>query len=76
MFMFDMLISCKKKVAIRCGPNDITGVITNFYEPFRLLKINNILLPIEHIESITVLDGNTPPPYSSRCTGSTLRQLL
>jgi hypothetical protein len=75
--MFDTLISCKKKVAIRCGPNDITGVITNYYEPFRLLKINNILLPIEHIECITVLDG-TPPPYSSRRTrrNSMFRQLL
>jgi hypothetical protein len=58
--MFEMLIGCKKTVALRCGKNEIVGVISNYYEPFRLLKINNMLLPLELIEQIEVLDDELP----------------
>ncbi|MFC0213948.1 hypothetical protein ACFFK0_16065 [Paenibacillus chartarius] len=64
--MFDMLIGCKKTVSVRCGSNDIVGVISHFYEPFRLLKINNVLLPLELVEHIIVLDEPDAAPYSSR----------
>lgn len=61
--MFDMLIGCKKTVTLRCGKNEIVGVITNYYEPFRLLKINNMLLPLELIEQIEVMDDE-PSQYA------------
>jgi hypothetical protein len=57
--MFNMLICCKKTVSIRCGNDDIKGIISNYYQAFRLLKINNILIPLELIEHIEVLDGET-----------------
>ncbi|MBD0380020.1 hypothetical protein [Paenibacillus sedimenti] len=56
--MFNMLIGCKKMVSIRYGKDDIRGVISSYYQAFRLLKINNILIPIELIEHIEVLEGN------------------
>jgi hypothetical protein len=54
--MFDMLIYCKNKVRIHCGGDDIVGFISCYYAPFRLVKINNVLLPIELIKQIEVLD--------------------
>jgi hypothetical protein len=54
--MFEMLISSKKEVSIRCGKDEIKGVITSYYQTFRLLKISNILIPIELIEQIEVLE--------------------
>lgn len=54
--MFEMLISCKKEVSIRCGKDEIRGVITNYHPTFRLLKLNNVLIPIELIEQIEVLE--------------------
>lgn len=54
--MFEMLISCKKEVSIRCGKDEIRGVITSYYPTFRLLKLNNVLIPIELIEQIEVLE--------------------
>jgi hypothetical protein len=54
--MFEMLISCKKEVSIRCGKDEIRGVITNYYPTFRLLKLNNVLIPIVLIEQIEVLE--------------------
>lgn len=54
--MFEMLISYKKEVSIRCGKDEIRGVITNYYPTFRLLKLNNVLIPIELIEQIEVLE--------------------
>ncbi|KRF21576.1 hypothetical protein ASG93_09470 [Paenibacillus sp. Soil787] len=54
--MFEMLISCKKEVSIRCDKDEIRGVITNYYPAFRLLKLNNVLIPIELIEQIEVLE--------------------
>lgn len=54
--MFEMLISCKTKVSIRCGKDEIKGIITNYYPTFRLLKMNNIMIPLELIEQIEVLE--------------------
>lgn len=54
--MFEMLISCKKEVSIRCGKDEIKGIITNYYPSFRLLKMNNIMIPLELIEQIEVLE--------------------
>ncbi|NOU99870.1 hypothetical protein [Paenibacillus planticolens] len=59
--MFEKLISCKNEVSIRCGKDEIKGVITNYYSAFRLVKIRNVLIPIELIEQIEVLE----PPSSS-----------
>lgn len=53
--MFEKLISCKNEVSIRCGKDEIRGVITNYYSAFRLVKISNVLIPIELIEQIEVL---------------------
>ncbi|MFD0697330.1 hypothetical protein ACFQZT_24965 [Paenibacillus sp. GCM10027628] len=64
--MFNMLIGCKKMVSIRCGKDDIRGVISSYYQAFRLLKINNILIPIELIEQIEVLDGNADSAFIPR----------
>ncbi|MFC5449592.1 hypothetical protein [Paenibacillus aestuarii] len=63
--MFNMLICCKQTVSIRCGKDDIKGVISNYYPAFQLIKVNNVLIPIELIEHIEVLDGTgTSPSYT------------
>ncbi|MEC0228912.1 hypothetical protein [Paenibacillus alba] len=54
--MFEMLISHKTEVSIRIGKDDIQGVITQYYHQFQLLKISNVLIPIELIEQIEVLE--------------------
>jgi|GEM_PF-2177491 len=73
--MFNMLICCKQTVSIRCGKDDIKGVISNYYPAFRLIKINNVLIPIELIEHIEVLDGASPSltPQPSIRNSSKLR---
>ncbi|TXK85508.1 hypothetical protein [Paenibacillus sp. N3.4] len=55
--MFQALITSKNTVCIRCGNDDIQGIISTYYAPFQLLKINNILIPIEMIEHIEVLEA-------------------
>ncbi|MBP1962466.1 hypothetical protein [Paenibacillus aceris] len=70
--MFEKLISCKSEVSIRCGQDEIKGIITNYYSAFRLLKIRNILIPIELIEQIEVLE----PPSSSAGLSSIRRGSL
>ncbi|NQX71724.1 hypothetical protein HQN90_37180 [Paenibacillus alba] len=58
--MFEMLISHKTEVSIRIGKDDIQGVITQYYHQFQLLKISNVLIPIELIEHIEVLEPASP----------------
>ncbi|UKS24704.1 hypothetical protein LOZ80_24230 [Paenibacillus sp. HWE-109] len=63
--MFEMLISQRSMVSIRCGKDDIKGIITHYHEQFQLLKISNVLIPIELIEQIEVLEpasSSTPMP--------------
>jgi len=66
--MFEMLICQKNKVKVACGADIMVGIISSYYEQFQLIKVNNVLLPIEHIHWIEVLDEdlectpmNTPP---------------
>ncbi|OPH51990.1 hypothetical protein BC351_33975 [Paenibacillus ferrarius] len=54
--MFEMLINHKTEVSIRIGKDNIQGVITHYYQQFQLLKISNVLIPIELIEQIEVLE--------------------
>ncbi|SDN28826.1 hypothetical protein SAMN04487897_102394 [Paenibacillus sp. yr247] len=62
--MFEMLISSKKEVSIRCGKDEIKGIIANYYHSFQLLKMNNILIPIELIEQIEVLEPESTSALS------------
>ncbi|ARF68844.1 hypothetical protein B7C51_15140 [Paenibacillus larvae subsp. pulvifaciens] len=67
--MFEMLICQKNKVKVACGADIMVGIISSYYEQFQLIKVNNVLLPIEHIHWIEVLDEDlecTPmnnPPF-------------
>ncbi|MDT2275306.1 hypothetical protein P7H17_06840 [Paenibacillus larvae] len=54
--MFEMLICQKNKVKVACGADIMVGIISSYYEQFQLIKVNNVLLPIEHIHWIEVLD--------------------
>ncbi|MCD1259340.1 hypothetical protein B5M42_010880 [Paenibacillus athensensis] len=53
--MFEWLIICKEKVRITCGNHSMVGTISSYYKAFQLIKINNVLIPIEHIREIEVL---------------------
>ncbi|AQR79182.1 hypothetical protein [Paenibacillus larvae] len=69
--MFEMLICQKNKVKVACGADIMVGIISSYYEQFQLIKVNNVLLPIEHIHWIEVLDEDlecTPmnnPPFQT-----------
>lgn len=54
--MFEILVCQKNKVKVACGADILEGVISSYYEQFQLIKVNNVLLPIEHIHWIEVLD--------------------
>ncbi|MVO98917.1 hypothetical protein [Paenibacillus lutrae] len=58
--MFDILIYQKKKVKVSCGKDTITGTITNHYEQFGLIKVNNVLLPLEHVRMIEIIEDHDP----------------
>ncbi|MDD9266356.1 hypothetical protein ACFPES_04850 [Paenibacillus sp. GCM10023248] len=71
--MFEKLISCKNEVSIRCGKDEIRGVITNYYSAFRLVKISNVLIPIELIEQIEVLTPASPSSAATQIRRGPLR---
>jgi hypothetical protein len=58
--MFESLIIRKKEVIIRCGTDQIQGVISQYYPEFQLLKINNIMIPMGLIEQIEILEPDEP----------------
>ncbi|SEF88198.1 hypothetical protein [Paenibacillus sp. UNC499MF] len=80
--MFDILIYQKQKVKVSCGNDTITGVISNHYEQFGLIKMNNVLLPIEHILMIEVVEEESDPfcyaalPSQAINKGASLREML
>jgi hypothetical protein len=58
--MYEMLIMRKTEVIIRCGTDEVQGVISQYYPEFQLLKINNIMIPITLIEQIEILGPDEP----------------
>ena len=54
--MFHKLIVEKRRVQLFCGQDTIVGTITKYYDLFQLIKIDNILIPVELIHHIEVLD--------------------
>jgi hypothetical protein len=71
--MFEKLISSKNEVSIRCGNDEIRGVITNYYSAFQLLKISNIMIPLELIEQIEVLEPKSSSAALSKISRGSLR---
>ena len=63
--MFDMLIMRKTEVIIRCGRDEVKGVISQYYPEFQLLKINNIMIPIGLIEQIEIMESDNWPSKPS-----------
>lgn len=55
-----MLIMRKTEVIIRCGTDEVQGVISQYYPEFQLLKINNIMIPITLIDQIEILGPDEP----------------
>ncbi|OCT10580.1 hypothetical protein A8709_22295 [Paenibacillus pectinilyticus] len=58
--MFEVLITRKKEVRIRCGKDELQGVISQYYPEFQLIKINNIMIPIGLIEQIEIMKPDEP----------------
>lgn len=58
--MFEVLIIRKKEVIIRCGTDEVRGVISQYYPEFQLLKINNIMIPIGLIDQMEILEPDEP----------------
>ncbi|KRE75747.1 hypothetical protein [Paenibacillus sp. Soil750] len=58
--MYEMLIMRKTEVIIRCGTDEVRGVIAQYYPEFQLLKINNIMIPITLIEQIEIIGPDEP----------------
>lgn len=58
--MFEVLIIRKKEVIIRCGTDEVRGVISQYYPEFQLLKINNIMIPIGLIDQMEVVEPDEP----------------
>ncbi|NEW08136.1 hypothetical protein GK047_19230 [Paenibacillus sp. SYP-B3998] len=56
--MFEWLIICKEQVKITCGAHTLVGTISNYYKAFQLIKIQNVLIPIECIREIEVLESS------------------
>ncbi|MGG1514314.1 hypothetical protein ABE504_02800 [Paenibacillus oryzisoli] len=50
--MFEGLIRSKQRVKIRCGKDEIEGVISHFYAEFGLLRVGKLIIPIACIEQI------------------------
>ncbi|WP_310501169.1 hypothetical protein [Paenibacillus qinlingensis] len=50
----------KSEVIIRCGTDEVHGIISQYYPEFQLLKINNIMVPITLIDQIELLGPDEP----------------
>ncbi|WNR43635.1 hypothetical protein [Paenibacillus roseipurpureus] len=54
----------KTEVIIRCGKDEVRGVIAQYYPEFQLLKINNIMIPIGLIEQIEIMNPDDTSSHS------------
>ena len=62
--MFDLLLG--ETVSIKCGKSSITGILSDYYGIFQLVKVNDILLPVELVEYVEVLPGKADSPENDR----------